>query len=53
MSFMRMLAIHTVCECHEERIIATKVRIFVNAGHLVNVLDEELLQPKYQVCKLD
>ena len=50
---MRMLANHTVCECHGERIIATKVRIFVNAGHLVNVLDEELLQPKYQVCKLD
>jgi hypothetical protein len=33
-----------MCECPGERIIATQVLIFVNAGHFVNVKGKELLQ---------
>jgi hypothetical protein len=38
---------HSVCECYGEKIIATYVPIFVNAGNFVNVLEKELLQTKY------
>ena len=37
------------CECPGERIIANLVSIFVNAGHFVNILEKELLQPMYSV----